>query len=265
MKYISEPLRNELRTRYYALHDKYNVDSIIKCRNIRMKSIVENARINSYRIEHPHEGVPFSIPRNKHKKMIKTGINNLKNSFEWGIKNFNPAFFDEFFIRELSGRILPTISQGGKAPFRDIGVTISGATTTPPYPYKVINYEIPQFVSSLKEQLSNEGIINQIEAAIFAHLHIARIHPFVDGNGRTARTLQDVILDHYNVPLPLIEAGERLTYYSLLDEAVADYKEKKSTNERFSGASKGEKLFYDFIAGKINVSLDKVLHNQYHG
>lgn len=264
MKYIADTLRNELRTRYYALNDKYNIGSIIKCRNIRMKSIEENARINSYRIEHPHEGVPFSIPRNRHKKRIKIGVNNLKNSFEWGIRNFNPNNFDEFFIQEIAGRILPENAHGSRTPFRNIGVTITGATTTPPYPYKVVTYEIPRFIAAMKEQLSSEGIINKIEAAIFAHFQITRIHPFIDGNGRTARILQDVILDHYHIPLPIIEAGERLTYYSLLDEADTSWKEKGATGEKINGASKGEKLFYDFIAGKINVSLDKVIHNHYN-
>lgn len=152
---------------------------------------------------------------------------------------------------------MPELHNGIIAQYREGGVMITGATTIPPYPFKLINYEIPWFVKSLKEQLTCPDVINQIESAIFAHLHIARIHPFLDGNGRTARTLQDIILYHYNIPAPLIDVNERYAYYLCLDQAVSGYRDKKAMDIH-NGASKGEVLFYNFIAGKINISLEQV-------
>jgi len=95
-------------------------------------------------------------------------------------------------------------------------------------------------------------------AAIYAHFHMARIHPFIDGNGRTSRVTQDIILNSYGFPLPIIPSGERVTYYDCLEQAVGGWRDKRG-REKFNGPSEGERLFYDFIAGKINSSLDSVL------
>ena len=99
-------------------------------------------------------------------------------------------------------------------------------------------------------------LFRSITAAIFAHLHLVRIHPFVDGNGRTSRMLQDLILDDYKIPLPIIEPGERGTYYQILDDAIYSWKHE---GEQGSRVTKDEQKFYSFMVGKINVSLDKVL------
>ena len=70
--------------------------------------------------------------------------------------------------------------------------------------------------------------------------------------------MQDLILDSAGLPPPIIEAGERETYYQLLDKAVSDWKaEKNWENEGL--VTSGEKLFYTFMAGKVNSSLDKLV------
>lgn len=258
MKYLPRDLTNELKIKYESLRNHFDYSSIIKCKKIAYNKMKKTVHIHSYRIEHPCFGVPFSVPRNNKKRDVKKGIKNIENAFNWGINHFNPSTFNESFIRELAGKITPELYEGEIANYREHGVTITGASITPPYPFKLINYEIPEFIDSLKKQLSCEDIINRIETSIFAHLQIARIHPFSDGNGRTARTLQDVILYHYGIPIPLIEAGERYAYYNYLDKAVYDLDVRKAEGGK-NGATEGERLFYTFIARKINTSLDKIL------
>ncbi len=46
------------------------------------------------------------------------------------------------------------------------------------------------------------GIVAAILAAILAHLYLAWIHPFGDGNGRTARLVEFAILVSPGVPMP---------------------------------------------------------------
>ena len=48
----------------------------------------------------------------------------------------------------------------------------------------------------------NNVILTGIIKAIVAHLYIAWIHPFGDGNGRTARLLELQILLNSNIPTP---------------------------------------------------------------
>ena len=258
MKYMPKELMTEIRTKYAIINRNPDYDSFDDCRRIASKRIEKNAQIHSYRIENPFLKVPFSIPRNVRKKRISNGLKNIEAAFNFGITNFNPASFDEFFIREIAGKITPELYDTDVARYRESGTSITGASTTPPYPEKLITKEIPWFVESLQKQLSSKDIINKIQSAIFAHLHLARIHPFSDGNGRTARTVQDIILYHYGIPSPLIESGERYSYYQALDRAILGWDEKKAVGITH-GASEGEVLFYTFIAGKINSSLDKLV------
>jgi Fic family protein len=258
MKYLSKPLMNELRSKYAVLKTAEH-DPWAECRKIVSKKILNNAQVDSYRIEHPLDHLNFSIPRNSKKKAIKQGIKNIEDAFLWGVNNFHPESINESFIREIAGRILPDLYDGPLAQYRSSGVRIVGATTIPPDSYKLINREIPEFIDSLKTQLTCKDVVNRIETAIFSHLQIARMHPFPDGNGRTARTLQDVILYYYGIPSPVIEPGERYTYYSCLDKAVSGWMDKKAYDIH-NGATEGELLLYNFIAGKINSSFDNILN-----
>lgn len=71
-----------------------------------------------------------------------------------------------------------------------IGNVLTGEINfTPPAPYKV-PYLIEEFLEWFNQ---NQDIYPVILAGI-AHYEIVRIHPFVDGNGRTARVIATLIL-----------------------------------------------------------------------
>ncbi len=57
-----------------------------------------------------------------------------------------------------------------------------------------------------------------------AHLRLVAIHPFVDGNGRTARLLMNLILMREGYPPAVIELGERPRYYDALELATVEGK-----------------------------------------
>lgn len=261
MRYIQKSLTREIRQRYDSLSGSISPEITLKTKKSERRVLERRAQVHSFRIEHPELRVPYNVPRNKGRKMIKMGVKCLENAFQWGKDNFNPNEFHEPFLNEIAGRVL---CGNGFLPYRDSGTHITGASVTPPYPYKMQVIELPWFYYSAQELLRGNDIMNKIEAAIFAHLHIARIHPFVDGNGRTARTVQDIILDYHLIPPPVIEVGERDLYYEILDKAVYDWKHKKHAGEVTNGATEGENLFYTFIAGKINSSLDKIVCNNSH-
>ena len=68
-------------------------------------------------------------------------------------------------------------------------------------------------------------IVNALLKAVLAHLYIAWIHPFGDGNGRTARLLEFYILFAAGVPTPVTHLlsnhynQTRSQYYRMLNEA----------------------------------------------
>jgi len=260
MKYINETLADEVITKF--LHLKSTLDPSsqrLKVEKTERKAMQEMAQIHSYRIEHPELQVPFCVPSNCNRGRMRRGIERLNNAFKWGCSNFNPKNFDESFLREIAFRILPKAYEGKPtAEYRERGTTITGALVTPPYPEKLVDKEIPMFEEAMRRQLLSSDPSDTLETAIFAHFHVVRMHPFVNGNGRTARILQDVILHDMSFPVPVIQAGERTTYYNLLNQATYAWKNENNW-ENPTQVTPEEKLFYDFMAGKINTSLDRIL------
>ncbi len=87
--------------------------------------------------------------------------------------------------------------------FRNYSVTVG--------PYKAPDHnDVPELMNKLCEWLNGEDLVidkatpisNSIIKAITAHLYIAWIHPFGDGNGRVARILELAILLGSGVPSP---------------------------------------------------------------
>ncbi len=68
-------------------------------------------------------------------------------------------------------------------------------------------------------------IVNGIVKALLAHLYIAWIHPFSDGNGRTARLVEYQLLLQAGIPAPAVHLmsdhfnATRAEYYRQLEEA----------------------------------------------
>lgn len=58
-----------------------------------------------------------------------------------------------------------------------------------------------------------------ITLAAEAHLKFVTIHPFIDGNGRTARLLMNLLLMQQGYPPALIMPHERAAYISSLAQA----------------------------------------------
>jgi Fic family protein len=63
--------------------------------------------------------------------------------------------------------------------------------------------------------------VQPVERAALAHFKLVDIHPFVDGNGRTARLLMNLVLMRAGYPPAIIRRDERLEYYTVLDQARA--------------------------------------------
>lgn len=61
--------------------------------------------------------------------------------------------------------------------------------------------------------------IHPIRRAAYIHHQFTFIHPFVDGNGRTARLLMNHELMSAGYPYISIKVQDRLSYYRVLDEA----------------------------------------------
>ena len=64
-----------------------------------------------------------------------------------------------------------------------------------------------------------KGKLGPVALAAMAHHKLVEIHPFIDGNGRTARLVMNVILMRAGYPPAIIATINRQQYYRVLSQA----------------------------------------------
>lgn len=121
----------------------------------------------------------------------------------------------ENYIKQIHQLVVgndPYLNAGN---YRNVGVVITGSEHTPPEPFEV-PFKMQELLDWLNENFDQE---NPIVLAAVAHHEMAKIHPFADGNGRTARLLLNLILLKKGYPICSIKRTERPRYYEAMSEA----------------------------------------------
>ncbi len=98
---------------------------------------------------------------------------------------------------------------------RPAGVTIAGSRHVPPAWPKVSD----DFDTMLEQYRARRDVDHPVTVAADLHHKLVFIHPFLEGNGRTARLLQSVHLMQKGYPPLIIQPSDRLAYYSALEAA----------------------------------------------
>ena len=98
--------------------------------------------------------------------------------------------------------------------------------------------EIPSRMGDFMRRLKNAPPTP--EAAFDAHEGLVTIHPFSDGNGRTARLLLNLLLLQRGYPPVVIRPEDRLAYFEALDAKRA---EKASA-------------YYEFMSVRLEMAID---------
>lgn len=126
---------------------------------------------------------------------------------EWNIKN----------IHQL---ILKDIDDENAGRYRTENVTIKGAVHIPP-DYLIVPELMQRLVLNYKDWDKYHPIIK----AALLHGELVKIHPFIDGNGRTSRLVMNLSLMNSGYLPVIIKKEKRLDYYNALDKAhtTGDY------------------------------------------
>lgn len=118
---------------------------------------------------------------------------------------------DENIVKDIHSILMENILVGGV--YRNVEVRITGAKHKPPAPSEMY-YQIKEFFSNI----NSKSDLNPIELAAWTHAEFVKIHPFIDGNGRTSRLIMNYQLMR-NEFLPVsINTEDRLEYFNLLEE-----------------------------------------------
>ncbi len=128
------------------------------------------------------------------------------------VKEKNPI--TEWNIKNIHRLVLKGIDDKNAGRYRTENVTIKGAVHLPPDYLKV-----PELMEKLIVNYHSWNSYHPIIRAALLHGELVKIHPFVDGNGRTSRLVMNLDLMNHGFNLVIIKKEDRLKYYEALDKA----------------------------------------------
>ena len=233
---LIDNLKNELES--YRPFDEITVQSIVA--DLRLKytynsTAIEGNTLSIYETKSVIEdGITIGgktvrehLEVINHDKAITKLILDVQNKTELNIK----------LILDYHHIILAAINDDWAGRFRNNKVYISGATHVPPSPHNVFD-EMNIFIDKIKQEFS---LMHPVVRAAMVHAELVKIHPFVDGNGRTARLIMNLELMKSGYPIVIIELEDKRRYCEILDIGcvTSDYSK-----------------FIEFVAEKTTKSLN---------
>lgn len=211
------------------IEEKYSILNTKQISKTFQKKIQEDFELNFIYDSNAIEGNTLTLQETKVVlEGITIGGKSLREHFE--VINHQEAIaymkdivknkedLSEWQIKSIHSLILKNIDDENAGKYRNVNVRISGAKHIPP-DYLKLNDEMLSFIKYYQEDAQK---LHPIIRASRVHIYLAQIHPFIDGNGRTARLLMNLELLKNNF-LPInIKNKNKLEYYEALDTAHCD-------------------------------------------
>jgi len=111
--------------------------------------------------------------------------------------------------------VLTHIDDEQAGQYRNLSVRITGTVHQPPDAW-----EVPRLMSEWGDWLSGPALtLHPVERAALAHHRLVVVHPFIDGNGRTARLVMNLLLLREGCPPTIIMRVNRRQYYRVLAQS----------------------------------------------
>lgn len=170
-----------------------------------------------------------SLTLNETQLVLKEGITikgkSLREHFE--AKNHEKAIryldkiicpeykLSEHDILKIHALVLNGIEEDFAGRYRTGRVRIIGANFVPPNAQKVPD-QMEEFVFKFNDNPENKDLISHVSQM---HHQFVWIHPFFDGNGRTARLITNLWLMKSGFPPAVILKNDRKKYYAALNKA----------------------------------------------
>ncbi len=127
---------------------------------------------------------------------------------------------NQSLVLSIHNLILRGVDTKSAGVYRDVQVMIKGSKHFPPSPFKVREL-MDDFFAWYNQ---NQHSLHPVLLAAEAHERLVTIHPFVDGNGRTARLLMNLILLQHGFVIANIkgDSKSRMAYYTCLEKAQVE-------------------------------------------
>jgi len=124
-------------------------------------------------------------------------------------------FIAENTVRDIHRIILAGINDTWAGNYRQVQVFILGSSVEPPQAS-----DVPIRMMRLIEWLQGIQGEHPVKIASEFHFRFVEIHPFMDGNGRTARLLSNLILLGHGYPMMIIKTNERKIYMDAIEKGT---------------------------------------------
>jgi Fic family protein len=118
-------------------------------------------------------------------------------------------------LLEVHAIVLADIDPAHAGRFRAEGVLIAGTRFIPPGPHR-FGALVPVLLAR-----AAAAALPPVARAAELHYNLVAVHPFADGNGRTARLMMNRLLLASGYPLTVIDVAQRARYLAALDSANA--------------------------------------------
>ena len=195
--------------------------------------------------------------------MLLDTLTSLNQAWEYAIQNFdgrlNPDLICKVvaMIDSTSNAIRSGFGKEvARSEYRNDSVRILDRDAVLPVRPEKIVYQVNELCDLLDTGM------HPVEKAALSHFHLVRIHPFEDGNGRTARLVQNLFLHHENYPPAIVNVQNRLFYFGLLRRAMQSYYAR--TAEGISDkATPCEITFNNYIASGVHdacIEAQRMIH-----
>ena len=125
-------------------------------------------------------------------------------------------------IKEIHALILHGIDRENAGRYRTVPVMISGSTHMPPQPY-LIEKQMEDFMLRFRQM--EEEKVHPVLIAAYLHDELVRIHPFIDGNGRTSRLLMNLYLLRNGYVIITLKGSNdaKINYYKALEKSHTEH------------------------------------------
>lgn len=130
------------------------------------------------------------------------------------------VFLNSRTLSEIHSLVLKAIDVKNAGVYRSVPVRISGSEHIPPQPY-LLNKLMEDYFIHYVNHASN---LHPIIMAAEMHERLVTIHPFIDGNGRTARLVMNLILLQHGYTIANLKGENkfRMAYYNALEKVQID-------------------------------------------
>lgn len=140
-------------------------------------------------------------------KMLKNLYNAFITEIEYAKNGGKEAITETLLYRLHSFLTDDLVENKERGLLRTRLVRISGTDYIPPKGSFEIQEKLSQII------LLQSEIENPLEKAVFLHCNLARLQPFIDGNKRTARLVESIVLMQHNIVPVLSTKAEHINAY----------------------------------------------------